>query len=538
MSEQKMVDIAVIGGGINGCGIARDAAGRGLTVLLAEQNDLSSGTSSASTKLIHGGLRYLEHFEFRLVRESLQEREVLMGMAPHLIHPLRFVLPHHKELRPPWLIRLGLFLYDHLGKRTLLPPSRQVSLKRTEVGSPLKPGFTKGFEYSDCWVDDARLVVVTAMDAAARGADIRVHTEMRSARREGGRWKVELLDKRTGNTEVIEAKVLVNATGPWISQVISQRFRMESALKTRLVQGSHIVVPRIFSHDRAYIFQNADRRIIFAIPYNEDFTLIGTTDVDYQGDPGAAAISKDEIQYLCEAASEYFSVPIRPGEVTWTYSGIRPLYGEAGTAAQEATRDYILDLQGGADSNQGGVDAAQGGAEEAPLLNVFGGKITTYRCLAEEALKLLKERIPGLGPAWTRGVPLPGGDFPTDKMGGMGGLLAGLASEFPAFPPALIHRMAHAYGTRTRDLLAGVENPDQMGHHFGTGLYEREVVYLIEHEWAASAADILWRRSKLGLRMSSEEVRGLDEWLQKHYPALTVPTDSTASVASVDSVAR
>ncbi len=533
MSEQKMYDIAVIGGGINGCGIARDAAGRGLSVLLAEQNDLSSGTSSASTKLIHGGLRYLEHFEFRLVRESLQEREVLMGMAPHIIHPLRFVLPHHKDLRPAWLIRLGMFLYDHLGKRTILPPSRQVSLKRTEVGSPLKPGFTKGFEYSDCRVDDARLVVVTAMDAAARGADIRVRTEMRSARREGDCWKVELLDRRTGKTQVVEAKVLVNAAGPWISEVIYQRFSMESALKTRLVRGSHIVVPRIFSHDRAYIFQNADLRIIFAIPYEEDFTLIGTTDVDYLGDPGAAAISKDEIQYLCEAASEYFSVPIRPGDVTWTFSGVRPLYGEAGTAAQEATRDYVLDFQGG-------VDSAKGGAEEPPLINVFGGKLTTYRRLAEEALKLLKGRIPGLGPAWTRGVPLPGGDFPAD---GMGGLVDGLASEFPALPPALIDRMAHAYGTRTRELLAGVENPEQMGHHFGTGLYEREVVYLIEHEWAASAADILWRRSKLGLRMSSEEVRGLDKWLKEHYPALTVPGDSADSAnsvaiaASADSVA-
>lgn len=492
-------DIAIIGGGVNGCGIARDAAGRGLSVFLAERDDLAGGTSSASTKLIHGGLRYLEHYEFFLVRESLIEREVLLSMAPHIIWPLRFVLPHQKGLRPAWLIRLGLFLYDHLGGRKILPSSCSVDLRRDPAGDPLKPEFTKGFEYSDCWVLDARLVVLNAVDAARRGADIRVRTEVLRATRQGGHWEIEVEDKTTGRRETVKARMLVNAAGPWISDVISQRIAVTSRSRTRLVKGSHVVVPRLFDHDRAYIFQNADQRIIFAIPYEGEFTLIGTTDVDFKGDPATPAASEDEIAYLCDAASEYFINPIAPADVVWSYSGVRPLYDDGASAAQEATRNYVLELDG------------QG--EEPPLLNIFGGKITTYRHLAEDALKELSDWLPGAGAPWTRGAALPGGDFAVD---GFENLVADLAAVNLDTDPALVRRLARAYGTKARDILAA-----DPGIHFGAGLWQREVEYLARHEWARTADDILWRRTKLGLRLSREEADGLAKWLEGNQAVMT-----------------
>jgi len=498
--SDKPYDIAIIGGGVNGCGIARDAAGRGLRVFLAEKNDLACGTSSASTKLIHGGLRYLEHYEFRLVRESLIEREVLLSMAPHIIRPLRFVLPHQTGLRPAWLIRIGLFLYDHLGGRKLLAPCRSLDLRRDPAGEPLKPGLVKGFEYSDCWVEDARLVVLNAMDASRLGADIKVRTEVVQASRQDDRWLVEVEDRETGRHDTITARMLINAAGPWISDVISQRIVADARSKTRLVKGSHIVVPRMFDHDRAYIFQNPDRRIIFAIPYERDFTLIGTTDVDYQGDPANAAASPDEIAYLCRAVSEYFSAPIEPEQVVWTYSGVRPLYDDGASEAQEATRDYVLELE----ESDG----------EPPLLNIFGGKITTYRRLAEDALDKLGTHMRNVGAPWTRGTALPGGDFSVE---GFEELVAGLARDNPLTEPALIRRLARTYGSCALEILA-VMDP---GIHFGADLYQREVEYLVRTEWAMTAEDILWRRTKLGLRLSAEQVGHLDQWLVDNRASLT-----------------
>ena len=501
--DGNLYDIAVIGGGVNGCGIARDAAGRGLSVYLAEKNDLAGGTSSASTKLIHGGLRYLEYYAFRLVRESLIEREVLLAMAPHIIWPLRFVLPHQKGLRPVWLIRLGLFLYDHLGGRKLLPASRLVDLRRDPAGEPLKPLFTKGFEYSDCWVDDARLVVLNAVDAGRRGADVRTRTEVVSAIRERDHWKLETRDGVTGHTATIYARVLVNASGPWISEVITRRISADAKARTRLVKGSHIVVPKLFRHGRAYIFQNADRRIIFAIPYERDFTLIGTTEIDFEGDPQSARASAEEITYLCEAASEYFSSPIEPAAVVWSYAGVRPLYDDGHASARETTRDYVLDLQGG--------------NGEPELLDIFGGKITTYRHLAEEALKKLEDRFPAMGPPWTRGAVLPGGEF---GIGGFEALVEDLEREYPMIDATVMRRLAHSYGTCVRNMLAGVRSVDDLGVHFGAGLFQREVEYSIRTEWAMTAEDILWRRSKLGLRLTAAEAAGLSEWIKDNYTAV------------------
>jgi glycerol-3-phosphate dehydrogenase len=499
--SDRPYDIAVIGGGVNGCGIARDAAGRGLSVFLAEQGDLASGTSSASTKLIHGGLRYLEYYEFKLVREALIEREVLLSAAPHIIWPMRFVLPHLEGLRPAWLIRLGLFLYDHLGGRKILPPCRSLDLRRDPAGEPLKPGFRKAFEYSDCWVDDARLVVLNAVDAARLGADIRTRTEILTARRSGGLWHIEAENKLTGNRETVTARLLVNAAGPWIADVISHRIVSEARAHTRLVKGSHIVVPRIFAHDRAYIFQNRDRRIIFAIPYEGDFTLIGTTDVDFQGDPSAAAASDDEIAYLCGAASEYFAKPIRPADVVWTYSGVRPLYDDGSSAAQAATRDYVLELDG----DEG----------EPPLLNIFGGKITTYRHLAEDALAKLSRWLGNAGGPWTQDASLPGGDFPVD---GFEELVSELTSGHVAADPALVRRLARAYGVDASKILAA-----EQGIHFGAGLWQSEVVYLLRTEWAVTAEDILWRRSKLGLWLTREEAGRLQEWIEENRRKVTGP---------------
>ena len=487
-------DLAVIGGGINGCGIARDAAGRGLSVLLLEQGDLGGATSSASTKLIHGGLRYLEHREFRMVRAALAEREILLRMAPHIAWPLRFVLPHHAGLRPWPLIRFGLFLYDHLGGRDLLPPTRTLDLRRDDAGAALQPRFTRGFEYSDCWVDDARLVVLNARDAAERGADIRPRTQCVGARRDSGTWQITARssDRQTS----LSARALVNAAGPWVSHVLGGVLGVNAPTRLRMVKGSHIVVRRLFGHDRCYVFQNADARICFAIPYEDDFTLIGTTDEDYAGDPGAAGVDPAEEAYLCASVNAYLRVPVAPADIVWRYAGVRPLRDDGATDAQEATRDYVLEL-----------DAPSGAP---PLLSVLGGKLTTYRRLAEAALERLAPCFPRLSPAWTAHSSLPGGDFAVD---GAGALRGELALRYPFLPEPTIRRLARSYGTQAAAMLGDARSTDDLGRDFGAGLSEREALFLIATEWARTAEDVLWRRSKLGLRLTGRQVSALQVFM-------------------------
>lgn len=491
MANDGIVDLAIIGGGINGAGIARDAAGRGLSVHLVEQGDLGGATSSASTKLIHGGLRYLEHYAFRLVREALEEREVLWRIAPHIIWPLRFVLPHHQGLRPAWMLRLGLFLYDRLGGRTLLPGTRVLDLRRDQAGESLQPRFAKGFEYSDCWVEDSRLVVLNARDAAARGAVIETRTRCLSAAREDGAWTLTLAAEDAHGRRTIRARTIVNAAGPWVAEVLAGVVHANAPAAVRLVQGSHIVVPRLFAHDRCYIFQNTDRRIVFAIPYEGDFTLIGTTDRDWTGAPGAVAASGEEIAYLCEAVSAYLKRPVTPGDVVWTYAGVRPLYDDGASAAQEATRDYVLAL-----------DAPSG---QPALLSVFGGKITTYRRLAEHALEKLQPHLParqGEDPGWTGRAPLPGGGFAVD---GFEALVASLRAGRPWLQDALARRLARAYGTEAAALLDGASALADLGREFGAGLTEAELRFLARIEWARTGEDVLWRRSKLGLHLTEAQ---------------------------------
>ncbi|HXT78962.1 MAG TPA: glycerol-3-phosphate dehydrogenase [Acetobacteraceae bacterium] len=484
----SVYDLAVIGGGINGCGIARDAAGRGLSLLLLEQGDLAAGTSSASTKLIHGGLRYLEHYEFRLVRESLAEREVLLRAAPHIAGPLRFVLPHHAGLRPWWMIRAGLFLYDHMGGRHILPPTRTLDLRTDPTGAPLRPTFTRGFEYSDCWVDDARLVVLNARDAADRGADIRTRTRCLRARVEDGQWVLSL-----AGGAVARARVLVNAAGPWVSRVLADVVGHAAPARIRLVKGSHIVVPRLFAHDRCYLFQNGDGRICFAIPFETDFTLIGTTDEDYTGDPGAVAASAADEVYLCAAVSAYLRLPVEPARIVWRYAGVRPLRDDGAGKAQEATRDYVLEL-----------DAPDGAP---PLLSVFGGKITTYRRLAEAAMRRLAPFFPAMRGAWTAEAALPGGDFPWD---GAAALRQDLLGRYPFLAPATAARLIRAYGTRAAAMLGDAAD---LGQDFGAGLTAREVAWLMDHEWAREPDDVLWRRSKLGLRIGTDGAAALAQFM-------------------------
>jgi glycerol-3-phosphate dehydrogenase len=478
-------DLFIIGGGVNGCGIARDASGRGLSVFLAEQHDLASGTSSASTKLIHGGLRYLEHYEFRLVREALIEREVLLQSAPHIIWPLRFVLPHHDGLRPRWMIRLGLFLYDHLGGRKILPPTRSVDLTTDETGKPLKPEFSRGYEYSDCWVEDARLVVLNARDAKAKGADIRTRTKVVSARREEGLWSVDI--EHEGKREIVKAKCLINSAGPWVSQVLGQVVGQNEPAKIRMVKGSHLAVEKLYDHDRCYIFQNADGRICFAIPYENNFTLIGTTDEDHKGDPGKPEASEAEIDYLLKAVSEYFRKPVTRAQLKWSYSGIRPLYDDGASKAQEATRDYVLKL-----------DKPEG---QAPMLSVFGGKITTARKLAESVMDEIKPFFPGLKGNWTARSTLPGGNVAHD---GVDAAIAALQAKYSFVKPANMRRLFKAYGTEVDKILGQARFAADLGQSFGP-VTEREIDFLIENEWVVMADDLLWRRSKLGLHMKLEE---------------------------------
>ncbi|MDD9910005.1 MAG: glycerol-3-phosphate dehydrogenase [Ahrensia sp.] len=489
----KEYDIFIVGGGINGCGIARDAVGRGFSVCLAEMNDFASGTSSWSSKLIHGGFRYLEHYEFRLVREALSEREVLLASAPHIIWPLRFVLPHHKAMRPAWLLRLGLFLYDHIGARRLLPGTTALNLTTHPLGEPLKDDYVKGFEYSDCWVNDARLVVLNARDAADRGADLRSRTKVVAARREDGAWTVEM-EGRDGQRTSVRAKLIVNAAGPWVDKLLNNAMGKNDAHNVRLVQGSHIIVPKIHDGNQAYIFQHSDGRVIFALPYETDFTLIGTTDRDYEGDPGDAAISPEEISYLCEVASSYFRKPVAEDDIVWTYSGVRPLYDDGATEAQEATRDYVLKRDG-----------------DPALINIFGGKITTYRRLAESMMSEIEAVLGKRGGPWTANSTLPGGDFAVSDFADQ---VAALLENYPFLDEQSAHRLMRLYGTKARDILGDARQTEDLGTHFGASLTQAEVRYLIERELARSADDILWRRTKQGLLFSKPERAALQSFVE------------------------
>lgn len=504
--DEDVFDLLVIGGGVNGCGVARDAAGRGLRVALVEQDDLAAWTSSASTKLIHGGLRYLEYYAFRLVREALQERERLLTIAPHIIQPLRFVLPHEPGLRPAWLIRAGLFLYDRLGGRSSLPGARGIRLDAGPEGAPLQSRLRRGFTYYDCTVDDSRLVILNAMDAAERGASIWTRTRLTAAVRRGDVWEAELQGS-SGQHRVVRARAMVNAAGPWVSQVLHGALGSAGPEHLRLVKGSHIAVPALYDGDHAYLFQNRDGRIVFAIPWRNGLTLIGTTDVPFDGDPATVAISEAEIAYLCASASEYFTRPVRASDVVATFSGVRPLYDDAAASASAVTRDYVL-----------GVEGAVG---EPPVLSVFGGKITTYRRLAEHALEKLAPWLPCAGAQWTATAPLPGGDLVAPGTRVAGASTAGAFAAFAQFqaeryaflPPDMLQRMAHAYGTRMDLILAGRSALADLGEHFGVGLYAAEVDYLAVREWARTADDVLWRRTRLGLAMPAEGKHRLEAHL-------------------------
>jgi glycerol-3-phosphate dehydrogenase len=493
-------DLAIIGGGINGCGIARDAAGRGLAVYLCEMGDLASGTSSRSTGLIHGGLRYLEYYDFRLVREALREREVLMRIAPHIVQPLRIVLPYRGGLRPAWLLRLGLFIYDHMGSRERLPPARRLNLARDPAGAALKPGrFRIGFAFSDCRGDDARLTVLNARDAADHGAVICTRTKVVTAMRRDGHWDITIEDQATGRRDIIAARALVNATGPWVEETLASCLGAGLAprRRVRLVKGSHIVVAQVFDHGGAYMFQNPDGRIVFALPYAGAYTLIGTTELDCSGDPAQVVATGGEIQYLCAAASQYFARSIAPADVVWSYAGVRPLHDDHGRDARAATRDYVLEL-----------DAPPACA---PLLSIFGGKITTYRRLAEAALERLAPFLPSFGRhrgGWTAFTALPGGAACEPLA-----LAQKLARDYPFLEPSHASRLAATYGEHAQRILAGARTMADLGMAFGATLTEAEVRYLMGQEFARTAADVLWRRTKLGLMFSDAEAAALDRFM-------------------------
>jgi D-erythritol 1-phosphate dehydrogenase len=490
----ETVDLFVIGGGINGAGIARDAAGRGLSVMMVEKGDLAEGTSSRSGKLVHGGLRYLEYYEFRLVREALIEREVLLASAPHIIWPMRFVLPHSPTDRPAWLVRLGLFLYDHLGGRKRLPGTRSLDLRRDPEGAPIRDDYRRGFEYSDCWVDDARLVVLNALDASARGARILTRTAFTGARRDNGLWVVDVTDTRTGLRRSIQARAIVNAAGPWVKQVIDDVANTHTTRSVRLVKGSHIVTPKFWDGPHAYLVQNHDKRVIFINPYEGDRALIGTTDIPYDGRPEAVAIDEAEIRYLLDAVNRYFKQTLRREDVLTSFSGVRPLYDDGKGNPSAVTRDYVFDLD------------TEGGA---PLLNIFGGKITTFRKLSEHALQKLGPHLPSMGPDWTARSVLPGGDLP---QGDPALYLEALSTSHPWLPRDLARHYARTYGSRTALLLGEARDLDGLGRHFGGLLREAEIRYLVEHEWAEQPDDILLRRTKHILHLSPDEAADFRDW--------------------------
>ena len=514
MAQDFDYDVLIIGGGINGCGIARDAAGRGLCVGLAEMNDLASATSSASTKLFHGGLRYLEYFEVRLVREALIERETLLRAMPHISWPMRFVLPYHKDMRfesatptskllsfvmpwmkgrrPAWLIRLGLFMYDNLGGRKILPATSTLDLCSGVEGAVLDDRFAKAYEYSDCWVEDSRLVVLNARDAQARGAEIMVRTKVTGAQRRDDHWTVTLED--TEGARNVTAKMIVNAAGPWVGDVLNGTLGLNSREGVRLVRGSHIVVPKLYDHDKCYFFQGEDGRIIFAIPYESDFTLIGTTDADHSDPSEKPVCTPQEQDYLCAFASKYFAKPVTRDEIVWTYSGVRPLYDDGADSASAATRDYTLKLD----------DTA------APLLNIFGGKITTYRRLAESALSKISTQFEGLSGNWTAGVAMPGGDFPVE---GVPALIANLQASYPFLDEPWARRLVRAYGTDAADILGDAKTLEELGENFGATITARELDWLKAHEFARTGEDVLWRRSKLGLRLNPTQVARVNAYM-------------------------
>lgn len=519
-AENKVFDVFIIGGGINGCGIARDASGRGLSVALAEMNDLASATSSASTKLFHGGLRYLEFFEIRLVREALKEREVLLRAMPHISWPMRFVLPYHRDMRfesdtptarlltffmpwmkgrrPAWLIRLGLFLYDHLGGRKVLPGTTSINLRTAPEGAPLNDKFEQAFEYSDCWVEDSRLVVLNARDASVRGAQIMTRTKVISADRGDDLWRVTT-QNADGKTRIFKSRFLVNAGGPWVSEVIHQKLKINSSENIRLVRGSHIVTRKLYDHDKCYFFQGTDGRIIFAIPYEQDFTLIGTTDSDHADPSQPPVCTEEEADYLRNFASEYFKTPIQKDDIVWTYSGVRPLYDDGATSATAATREYVLS-----------VDTAG-----APLLNVFGGKITTYRKLAEAALDRITPHFPDAGGEWTAEAHLPGGDFEID---GADRLAQGLLQRYTFLTPEWAARLVRAYGTEAAEMLGDAKTQSDLGHDFGATISERELNWSIAREWARNAEDFLWRRTKLGLRVTPQQTADISKHMARAQP--------------------
>lgn len=518
MNETKTADLFVIGGGVNGCGIARDAAGRGLSVILAEKDDLASGTSSAATKLFHGGLRYLEYFELRLVRESLEEREALLRAMPHISWPMRFVLPFHKDMRfdmntpasrvlnmlmpwtrgrrPSWLIRMGLFLYDHLGGRKILPATTRIDLTNDPLGVPLKSKFRKAYEYSDCWVQDARLVVLNARDAEARGARILTRTKVMSAHVVDGLWHIETEDTRTGKTQKHQARMLINAAGAWVADVIENKLSSTATDKVRLVRGSHIVTRKLYDHDKCYFFQGTDGRIIFAIPYEEDFTLIGTTDQDHADPDLPPVCTEEERDYLLQFASQYFEKPITPSDVVWTYSGVRPLHDDGAASASATTRDYTLKL-----------DASAG----APALHVFGGKLTTYRRLAESAMKQVATVFPTIPGGWTAGVALPGGDF---EVGDVPVKIAEIQRSYSFLTPEWARRLFRHYGEETSVILGDAKEAADLGEDFGATLSEAEIRWLVENEFAQTAEDIVWRRTKLGLRLNAVQIARIDDWVK------------------------
>jgi glycerol-3-phosphate dehydrogenase len=488
-------DLIVIGGGINGAGIAADAAGRGLSVLLLEAQDLACATSSASSKLIHGGLRYLEHYEFRLVSEALAEREVLLKLAPHIAFPMRFRLPHQPHLRPAWMIRMGLFLYDHLGKRTSLPASKGL---RFGPDSVLKPELVRGFEYSDCWVDDARLVVLNAQEVVERGGEVRTRTKVTRAWRENGLWMVEAEDVSNGKTYTWRAKGLVNATGPWVKQFFDDGLKLKSPYGIRLIKGSHIVVPKAHNQPQSYILQNEDNRIVFVIPWLDEFSIIGTTDVEYHGDPKDVKIDDNEISYLLKVYNNHFNKQLSRDDIVWTYSGVRPLCDDESDSPQAVTRDYTLDI------------ADQQGA--APLLSIFGGKLTTYRKLAEHAMEKLAKYYPTAGPAWTKNGLLPGGDIGDDRSS----YAAKLRRSRSWLPESLARRYTHTYGSHSELILANAQSLGDLGENFGHDFYEAELRYLVEKEWVKELDDAIWRRTKLGMWLNETQQQRVADWLEEH----------------------